>query len=188
MLDSLVTSKLRVQILVRLFLNPACRVYLRELSRECGASPGHVRAELTQLSAAGLLRAERIGRQTFYRSAPDHPLYPDICSMVRKTLGVEELLHDIRPYLGSLDRVCLVGDSAIGRDSRTLEVLLIGAADGETLRRRLARAGRRLGRQVRVRLLARASAGRVVGNTADGRLLDLWCAEESVPAHRETAR
>mgnify|MGYP000019400230 CR=1 FL=1 len=40
MLDSLITSKMRVQILMRLFLNPDSHAYLRELSKDFNASPG----------------------------------------------------------------------------------------------------------------------------------------------------
>ncbi len=43
MLDSLITSKMRVQILMRLFLNPDSHAYLRELAQDFHASPGHVR-------------------------------------------------------------------------------------------------------------------------------------------------
>lgn len=55
MLDSLITSKMRVKILMRLFLNTKTRVYLRDLAKEFDASPGHVRSELRQLTRAGLL-------------------------------------------------------------------------------------------------------------------------------------
>ena len=57
MLSGLITSKIRIQILMRLFLNPERNAYLRELAGEFGASPCHVKNELDQLKEADLLMA-----------------------------------------------------------------------------------------------------------------------------------
>ncbi|WP_232371072.1 ArsR family transcriptional regulator [Desulfogranum marinum] len=55
MLSGLITSKIRIQILMRLFLNSERNAYLRELADEFGASPSHVKNELDQLKEADLL-------------------------------------------------------------------------------------------------------------------------------------
>lgn len=61
--SGLITSKTRIRVLMRLFLNPQRTAYLRELASECGASPSQMRDELKQLGDAGLLVNERQGRQ-----------------------------------------------------------------------------------------------------------------------------
>ena len=95
MLDSLFTSKMRVQILMRLFLNADSHTYLRELAKDFDASPAHVRSELMRLSAAGLLASAKEGRQVQYRADRSHPLFPELQSMVRKALGMDRIIDSI---------------------------------------------------------------------------------------------
>lgn len=61
MFDGLNASEMRVQILMRLFLNPDSHAYLRELSNEFRASPRHLRTAPQQLTKAGLLPSEHDG-------------------------------------------------------------------------------------------------------------------------------
>ena len=51
--SGLITSKTRIKILMRLFLNPKQNAYLRELADEFNAAPSQVREELRQLNDAG---------------------------------------------------------------------------------------------------------------------------------------
>ncbi len=57
--SGLITSKTRIRILMRLFLNPGRQAYLRELADEFNASPSQVREELRQLNDAGFLESEK---------------------------------------------------------------------------------------------------------------------------------
>ncbi|HSH43532.1 MAG TPA: winged helix-turn-helix domain-containing protein, partial [Arenicellales bacterium] len=65
---------MRIQILMRLFLNPKNRAYLREMASEFGASPGQLREELGQLAEAGIVESERVGRQVYYHANEKHAL------------------------------------------------------------------------------------------------------------------
>ena len=53
MLDALITSKTRVRLLVKFFLNPTMKAYLRELASEFDESTNSVRLELNRLKEAG---------------------------------------------------------------------------------------------------------------------------------------
>ena len=57
MLDALITSKTRVRLLVKFFLNPTMKAYLRQLADEFGESTNAVRVELNRLKEAGLLES-----------------------------------------------------------------------------------------------------------------------------------
>jgi len=61
-LDSLITSQTRVKLLLKFFLNPERRSYLRELAEEFGESTNSVRVELNRLNEAGLLTSFDEGR------------------------------------------------------------------------------------------------------------------------------
>ena len=79
------------------------RCHLRELAHDFDASPGHVRSELQQLSAAGLLTSAKVGRQLQYRADCSHPLFPELQSMVRKSLGMDRIVDSIIGRLGKLE-------------------------------------------------------------------------------------
>ena len=53
MLDALITSKTRIRLLVKFFLNPTMKAYLRQLADEFGESTNAVRVELNRLTEAG---------------------------------------------------------------------------------------------------------------------------------------
>lgn len=66
MLDTLITSKTRIRILVKFFINAANNGYLRGLAEEMNESTNSIRKELNSLSEAGYLEKKpiRIGSLT----------------------------------------------------------------------------------------------------------------------------
>ena len=56
MLESLITSKTRLRLLIKFFLNIANKGYLNSLANEFGESTNSVRKELNNLSSAGYLK------------------------------------------------------------------------------------------------------------------------------------
>jgi len=154
MLDSLFTSKMRVQILMRLFLNTDSRVYLRELAKNFDASPGHVRSELQQLTRAGLLSRAKEGRQVLYRAEQDHPLFPELQSMVRKALGMDRILDSIVERLGKLEAAYLTGDYAEGRDTGIVDLVLVGDIDRHKLDDLVTKTERFINRRIRTLVLS----------------------------------
>jgi len=93
--SGLITSKTRIKILMRLFLNPRQNAYLRELAHEFNASPSQVRDELRQLKDAGFLESHKNGRQIQYKANQKHPLFNELQSklhqvdMIAKTKSAE---------------------------------------------------------------------------------------------------
>jgi len=76
--SGLISSKTRI------FFNPGTRAYLRELAKEFNLSTNAVREELNQLTKTELLTSEKEGRSVYYRANSDHPLFPELRSMVGK--------------------------------------------------------------------------------------------------------
>ena len=177
MLGSLITSKMRVQILMRLFLNPDSRAYLRELAQEFDASPGHVRSELQQLSEAGLLSSEKNGRQVEYRAERDHPLFPELQSMVRKALGMDRILDSILHRLGNLEAAYLTGDYAQGRDSGIIDLLLVGDINRHNLDDLVAKTERHIERRIRTLVLSADEFRDLQARGSFDRLCLLWTSE-----------
>ena len=49
MLDSIITSKARIKLLVKFFINPNSNGYLHKLANEFGESNNNIRVELNRL-------------------------------------------------------------------------------------------------------------------------------------------
>jgi len=174
MLGSLITSKMRVHILMRLFLNQDSRAYLRELAQEFHASPGHVRSELQQLSEAGLLTSEKDGRQIQYRADSSHPLFPELQSMVRKALGMDRIIDSIIERLGQLEAAFVVGSYAQGRDTGIIDLVLVGDVNKLHLADLVAKTERYIQRKIRTLVLSREDFNELLESGSLKPCLGLW--------------
>lgn len=126
MLDSLITSKTRVKLLIKFFVNNGNKGYLRGLAEEFNESTNAVRVELNRLSKAGLLVSEQDGKTKSYQANRKHPLFGEISSIVAKYLGFDRLVEVVIHNLGNVQKAIILGDYAQGIDSGTIELLLIG--------------------------------------------------------------
>jgi DNA-binding transcriptional ArsR family regulator len=153
--SGLITSKIRIRILMRLFLNPEQNAYLRELSNEFGASPSQVGGELKQLKKAGILESEKKGRQILYRANQKHPLFKELTSIVHKALGMDQILESIVERLGNLNQAYLIDDYAEGKDTGIIDLVLVGGIDQENLFDLVKKTERYIGRKIRTLILGR---------------------------------
>ncbi|WP_289028489.1 winged helix-turn-helix domain-containing protein [uncultured Algoriphagus sp.] len=125
MLDSLVTSKTRIKLLLK-FFSHANSGYLRSLAKEFDESTNSVRVELNRLADAGLLVAEDEGKTKMYKANEGHPFFQEIKNMVSKFLGLDDLMERIVKRMGEVKKAYIVGDYAQGIDSGTVQMILIG--------------------------------------------------------------
>jgi hypothetical protein len=125
----LIASKTRIKLLIRFFFNPQTRSYLRELSKEFDVSTNSVREELNQLTGTDLLKSEKNGRQVYYMANQDHPLFPELRSMVGKVMGIDRVIDGIVGRLGDLESAYLIDDYAEGKDTGIIDLVLVGNID-----------------------------------------------------------
>ena len=126
MLEALITSKTRIKLLVKFFLSTGSTGYLRGLSEEFNESTNAVRIELNRLEDAGLLKAQNKGNRKIFIANSGHPLFSDIQSIVRKYLGMDEIIDHVIHKLGDPTALYLIGDLAKGIDSPTLSLIIVG--------------------------------------------------------------
>jgi len=124
--SGLISSKTRIKLLVRFFFNPKTSSYLRELAKEFNVSTNSVREELNQLTRTGLLNSQKRGRQIFYVANQDHPLFPELKSMVGKVIGIDQVIDGIVNRLGDLEETYLIDDYAEGKDTGIIDLVLVG--------------------------------------------------------------
>ena len=133
MLSELFTSKTRIRVLLKLFLNPEVSCYLRELADEFSQSPNALKSELDSLSEAGYLERKRSGRSVYFKANKSHPFFPEISSIVRKSLGIDKLVDEVVASLGEVKAVYILDDYAQGNDSGLIDVLVVGNVDRSRL-------------------------------------------------------
>lgn len=125
MLESLVTSKTRIKLLLK-FFSHANSGYLRALAKEFDESTNSVRVELNRLTEAGLLVSEEEGKTKLYKANTRHPFFEEIKGMVSKFLGLDELMEKIVLRMGDVEKAIITGDYAMGIDSGTIQLILVG--------------------------------------------------------------
>lgn len=153
MLEDLLTSKTRARLLLKLFLNPEVRSYLREIASELNVSPAAVKGELDHLSEAGYLEKEKKGRSVLFRANTKHPFYPELHSIARKHLGIDRILDHLMTMLAPIDSVYLLDDYALGKDSGLIDILIVGDPDRAKLEDVRARMESKIARQLRVHVV-----------------------------------
>ena len=126
MLEPLITSKTRLRLLIKFFLNIANKGYLNSLANEFGESTNSIRRELNNLSSAGYLEKFNENNKVVYRANATHPLFNIIQKIVKKHLGIEEILETVLRKIGEVKKIMILGDYAEGIDSGHIEILIVG--------------------------------------------------------------
>ncbi len=126
LLGPLITSKTRLKLLIRFFLNQNLSGYLQGLSKELDENTNSIRVELNRLEQAGLLASELEGRKKLYRVNDSHPLTADLTSIVRKVSGIDALVDKVVDNLPGLSQVWICGALARGIQADAIDCLLIG--------------------------------------------------------------
>ena len=126
MLDTLITSKTRIKLLLKFFLNSNASSYLRNLEGEFNESTNGIRLELNKFEKAGLLQSYISGNKKIYQANIGHPLFTDIHNILLKYIGFDQIIEKVIKKLGNVNKVYLVGSFAKGVDSPVIDLLLVG--------------------------------------------------------------
>lgn len=135
MLDTLITSKTKVKLLLKFLSNSTNSAYLRSLADEFGESTNNVRIELNRLAKVGLLESEPSGNTILNRANINNPLFPELKNMVSKYLGFDHIVDQVLTKLGTVETAFITGPYAQGRDLGIIDLVLVGDIDKKTLHR-----------------------------------------------------
>ena len=126
MLSTLITSKTRVRLLVKFFINVANNGHLRGLAEEFNESTNAIRKELNSLSEAGYLTKVTHQNKINYQANSQHPLFSTLQNLVFHYIGLPKIIEMILERMGNVEQIYITGDYAKGIDSGTIEVVLVG--------------------------------------------------------------
>jgi len=126
MIENLITSKTKIKLLLKFFLNPETKGYLRQLANEFEESTNGIRVELNKLSEAKIIESKKEGRNKIYRANVKHPLFNDIRQIVLKSTGIDKVISNILGKVGDIHIAFLRGDYAVGNDSGLIDLVIVG--------------------------------------------------------------
>jgi len=127
--DALFTTT-QQRVLAFLFGQPERSFFATELIRLTGSGSGAVQRELARLEQSGLVTVSRVGNQKHFQANPNSPLYDELCSIVRKTVGLAEPLRTaLAPLVERINAAFVYGSVARGQDtaSSDIDLMVIGA-------------------------------------------------------------
>lgn len=126
LLQVLITSRTRIKLLLKFFLNCRNTSYLRDLASEFGESTNAIRLELNHLEEAGLLHSHMQGNKKIFQANCEHPLFPNIHDLLMKHTGIDRIIDNVVSKLGGLHSAYVVGSFARGMDNPVIDLLLVG--------------------------------------------------------------
>lgn len=186
-------STTQQRVLGLVFGQPERSFYTAELIALAGAGSGAVQRELARLEQSGLVTVRRLGVQKHYQANPDSPLFAELSSIARKTVGLAGPLRDaLRPFAPRIGAAFVFGSVAKRKDTAASDIDLMIVSDRLTYAdvfEALEAVGGRLGRTVNPTVYGRREFARrrKEGNAFLTRVLaqpKLWIlgSEDDLPA------
>ncbi len=150
MLTRLFSSQTRVELL-RLFLsNPEKRYYLRQIARLLTRDISGIKRELDNLERAGLLTSDKVGNLRYYAVNKTASIYPELKSIIAKTVGMQASIGTGLASLRGLRKVWLYSTNAHapGESGGPIPVLIVGDVDLRELNETITRLEEQLGNEI----------------------------------------
>ena len=126
MIETLISSKTRVKLLMKFFINSRTTAYLRSLEEEFGESTNGIRLELNKFEKAGFIDSYTEGNKKLFKANTKHPLFKDINSIVLKLSGLNHIIDYVVQRIGDLHKVYLVGKLANGQNTDIIDIVIVG--------------------------------------------------------------
>jgi predicted nucleotidyltransferase len=127
--DALFSTTQR-RVLGLLFGQPERSFYASELIALVGAGSGAVQRELARLEQSGLVTVRRLGTQKHFQANPDSPLFGELSSIARKTVGLAEPLRDaLTPLASRIIAAFVFGSVAKRKDTAASDIDLMVVSD-----------------------------------------------------------
>jgi predicted nucleotidyltransferase len=118
------------KVLGLLFGQPDRSFFVTQVMELAKSGRGAVQRELQRLESAGLVSVRMHGNQKHFQANPDSPLFDEICSIVQKTVGLEEPLRAaVESLPGTVHLALIYGSVAKRTDTSISDVDLLIVAD-----------------------------------------------------------
>lgn len=150
MLTTLITSKIRVRLITWFVTHSGQRFHYNQLLGIIKASGPSLHSELKRLENAGLLSSAKEANVKFYWVNQDFILYPEIKSIIFKTVGLADALREALEKIGDIEVAFIYGSVAKNlEDAKSdIDLMVIGDVDMDELHEAIAKQEEMLGREI----------------------------------------
>jgi predicted nucleotidyltransferase len=141
----------RKSILALLYSHADEQFYLREITHRARTGIGATQRELRQLSEAGLIQSIRRGHQIYYQANRKNPIFAELKSILAKTSGIRDILHEVLAPLADRIKLAFVyGSIARGDEGAASDVdlMIVGDLSFADVVSALSQSEAKLGREV----------------------------------------
>ena len=111
------------------------------------------------MQSAGLLKSQKMGNQTQFSANADHPVYPELAGLIRKTTGLHDVLATaLQPLAGLIEVAFVFGSMARSTETSQsdVDVMVIGNASFGEVVNALYDAQTTLAREINPKVMTRA--------------------------------
>lgn len=126
MLPELISSKTRLKLLIKFYLNPETKSYLRNLERELNESTHSIRRELNKLETLNIIKSSYEGNKKLFQINASHHLFHDLRMLILKDIGLFDVKTLLKEGDQSIKKIYVIGDYANGIESRIIDIAIIG--------------------------------------------------------------
>lgn len=127
--DALFTET-QQQVLRLLYGQPERSFYTKEILRRTGMGVATIKRELDRMLAAGILTMKKVGNQHHYQANLECPIYGELVGIIKKTVGVTDILRlALEPLAQRIDWAFVFGSMASSneRTGSDVDLLVVGA-------------------------------------------------------------
>jgi len=158
MLEYIITSKAKRNLLKLLLTNPDREFYIREISRRTGEPINAVRRELGYLEKAGLVKSRNAGNLKYYSVVKEFPFYQELKKIIYATVGLGDYLSDRLKDSNQIELAFIYG--SVARDEETessdVDLFVVGEIDEDELHEIVSQVEKDIGRIINYTLMSKA--------------------------------
>lgn len=131
MLELFTKSRIRKKIILLLLYNPNKELYLSEIAKKVGTSPGTAQRELNRLLRIDFVRFKKKGNLSIYTLNKRYSLLKEVESIIKKTFGAEV---ELKKELSSIPQIAfafLFGSYVKGgfKSDSDIDLFVVGDVD-----------------------------------------------------------
>ncbi len=122
-------SESQSRLFLWLFGQPERSYHMSELRRLTGLGSASLQRELNRLAMAGLVYSERVGNLRRFQANPESPVFSELVSLTRKTLGIKPLVREaLQPLQANIHAAWIYGSVAKQTDTARsdIDLMLVG--------------------------------------------------------------
>jgi Nucleotidyltransferase domain. len=154
-LTEILSSKIRAEIFRLLFGTITEELHMREIERRSGYAIGTIQTELKKLLRLDLVKKRKDGNRLYYRANKENPLYPDIRSLVLKTIGLGDILKNVLRQDSDISIAFVFGSIARHEEmaGSDVDLMVIGKLGLRKLTGMLSGVSEQIGREINPHVL-----------------------------------